>query len=75
MKTQFNEVSISGDLDQDLLFKRLVENMNEAVWVIDEDQRTLYVNPQFCKLMCFSFEEIVGYKAYDFLDEIISSCK
>ncbi|MBP9838469.1 MAG: PAS domain-containing protein [Proteobacteria bacterium] len=69
MQTQFNEVSLSGDLDQDLLFKRLVENMNEAVWVIDEDQRTLYVNPQFCKLMCFSFEEIVGYKAYDFLDE------
>jgi len=70
MPTPVESSDISTVIDNDLLFRRLVEHMNEAVWVIDRDQKTLYVNPQFCRLMGFSFDEILGVNAYDFLDEV-----
>ncbi len=52
----------------DHFFRDLVETMNEAVWVGDENERTVYANPKFCELMEYSLEEMIGRESYDFWD-------
>jgi len=47
-------------------FKRLVEHMNEAVWVGDKNELTLYANPKFCEITEYSLEEMLGRPSYDF---------
>lgn len=51
------------------MYKMLIENMNEAVWVGDSDERTLYVNPRGCQLFGYSLEEMLKRKSYDFWDK------
>lgn len=50
----------------ELTFRRLVEHMNEAVWVGDRDERTVYANPKFCELLGYPLEEMLGRFSYDF---------
>ena len=51
------------------LYQSLVENMSEAVWVGDENERTVYANPRFCELIGYSLTEMIGRESYDFWDE------
>ena len=53
----------------DTLYRKLVENMNEAVWMGDEQERTVYANPKFCELMEMTLEEMLGKQSYEFWDE------
>lgn len=53
----------------EVLYGKMVEHMNEAVWVGDEKERTVYANPKFCKLMEYSLEEMLGKESYEFWDE------
>lgn len=53
----------------ELLYRPLVEHMNEAVWVGDKNERTLYANPKFCELMEYSLPEMLGRESYDFWDK------
>ncbi len=55
--------------DTDALHRRLIETMNEAVWVGDKHERTIYANPKFCQILGYTLEEILGKKSYDFWDE------
>jgi len=48
---------------------RLIENMAEAVWMWDKDEKTIYANPRFCKLVGYDLEEIIGKESYIFWDE------
>lgn len=50
-------------------YKKLVEHMNEAVWVGDEHECTVYANPKFCKMLGYKLSEIIGWESYDFWDE------
>ncbi len=47
-------------------FKSLVENMNEAVWMGDKDERTIYANPKFCQMTGYTLEEMLGQESYVF---------
>lgn len=51
------------------LYKQLLENMAEAVWMWDKDEKTLYANPKFCKLVWYSLDEIIGQESLVFWDE------
>lgn len=51
------------------VYKKLVEHMNEAVWMGDKNERTIYANPKFCELVEYPLEELIGKKSYDFWDE------
>jgi len=53
----------------EIQFKKLVENMNEAMWMGDQDERTVYANPKFCKLIGYRLNEILGRESYDFWTE------
>lgn len=54
--------------DAEPLFRRLIEHMNEAVWVGDENELTVYANPKFCEIMEYSLSEMLGRPSYDFWD-------
>ncbi|MBT4936491.1 PAS domain-containing sensor histidine kinase [Candidatus Peregrinibacteria bacterium] len=56
-------------VQSNMLYKTLVEHMNEAIWVGDDNERTVYANPKFCKIMEYSLEEMLGRKSYDFWDK------
>lgn len=44
--------------------------MNEAVWMGDKEEKTLYANPKFCDLTEYNLEEIIGKESYIFWDEV-----
>lgn len=56
-------------LPTELKFKKLVEHMNEGVWMGDKEERTIYANPKFCQMTGYALEEMIGKKSYDFWDE------
>lgn len=61
--------SSSSFVPADLLYQKLVEHMNEAVWMGDKNERTVYANPKFCELMEYSLSEMLGRESYDFWDK------
>ncbi len=50
-------------------YKKIIEYMSESVWIWDEKERTTYANPNFCKLLWYSLDEMIGRESYDFRDE------
>lgn len=60
---------IGTNLSSDILYKKIVEHMNEGVWMGDKNERTIYANPKFCKMMGYSLEEMLGKESYEFWDE------
>ncbi|MBT6069202.1 PAS domain S-box protein [Candidatus Peregrinibacteria bacterium] len=56
-------------LAKENIYQNLVEHMNEAMWLGDKDENTIYVNPKFCELTKYTAEEIIGRPSYDFWDE------
>lgn len=46
----------------------LINTMREAVWIWDKDERTVYANENFCKLIWYTLDEIKWRKSYDFRD-------
>lgn len=59
--------SVESSYDWEL-YTQLISFMNEAVWVWDEHERTVYANPKFCEIMEYSLEEMIGRESYDFWD-------
>jgi PAS domain S-box-containing protein len=45
--------------DDNIKYRHLIEHMNEAVWIGDEKERTVYANPKFCELMECDLSEIL----------------
>ncbi len=56
-------------LPTEITFKKLVEHMNEGVWMGDKDEKTVYANPKFCKMTGYTLEEMIGRQSYDFWDK------
>lgn len=51
------------------MYEKIVEHMSESIWIWDKDERTVYANPNFCKLLWYSLEEMIWRESYDFRDE------
>lgn len=52
-----------------VLSKKLIEHMNEGVWMGDKEERTVYANPKFCEMTGYALKEMLGRESYDFWDE------
>lgn len=55
--------------DKDIIYEKLIEHMTEAVWIWDKNEKTLFVNDKFCKLVGYSKSEILWKKSHIFWDE------
>jgi two-component system, cell cycle sensor histidine kinase and response regulator CckA len=51
------------------LYRAIVETAGEGIWVVDENDRTTFVNPQLAKLLGYEPEEIVGQRPQSFVDD------
>jgi len=53
-------------------YRQLVENINEGIWVLDNNFQTTYVNSYMAKMFDYSPEEMIGTKFFEFMD---STCR
>ncbi|MBT3864647.1 PAS domain S-box protein [Candidatus Peregrinibacteria bacterium] len=51
------------------IYKTLIDTMNEGVWVGDKNERTVYANPKFCKMVGYKLPDMIGRESYDFWTE------
>ncbi len=50
-------------------YRRLVELAREGIWVIDEHNKTTFVNPRMAEMLGYSMEEMMGASLFSFMDE------
>jgi PAS domain S-box-containing protein len=50
-------------------YRQLIETMRGGLSIYDADRRAIYVNDQFCEMIGYSREELIGAKADVFLEE------
>jgi two-component system, cell cycle sensor histidine kinase and response regulator CckA len=50
-------------------YRGIVETMTEGVWVLDQDNRTAFVNQQMAAMLGCGVEEMLGRDVLDFKDE------
>ena len=50
-------------------YRRLLDTIQEGVWVIDKDSNTTFVNPRLAEMLGFSVEEMIGRPLFDFMDD------
>jgi len=53
----------------EIKFSTLVDNMNEAVMIVDNEDRIQYVNKKFSELMGYTSEEIIGVIGFSLLSD------
>jgi|GEM_PF-1075859 len=63
-----NDLSAHADNDADM-FKILIENMDEGVWVGDMSDNCTYANPSFCRLLGYTRDELLGVNSSQIIPE------
>jgi PAS domain S-box-containing protein len=50
-------------------YRRLLDTMQEGIWVIDKNAVTSFVNPRMADILGYTPEEMIGAHLYSFMDE------
>lgn len=50
-------------------YRRLLDTIQEGIWVIDADAVTSFVNPRMAAILGYSAEEMLGRHLFSFMDE------
>lgn len=50
-------------------YRQIVETAQEGIWLIDENNRTTFVNNKMCAIFEYSKEEMLGKDIFYFIDE------
>jgi PAS domain S-box-containing protein len=50
-------------------YRQIVETAQEGIWTVDKDNKTLFVNKKMCTMLEYSYDEMIGRKNTDFMDE------
>jgi PAS domain S-box-containing protein len=50
-------------------YRQIVETAQEGIWMIDEENKTVFVNKKMCEILGYSQEEMVGRTNLSFKDE------
>ncbi|WP_162495539.1 PAS domain-containing sensor histidine kinase [Confluentibacter flavum] len=50
-------------------YRQIVETAQEGIWVIDENNKTTFVNNKLCEILGYTQEEMLGEDIYFFMDE------
>ncbi|MHA1557846.1 MAG: PAS domain S-box protein, partial [Candidatus Heimdallarchaeota archaeon] len=65
----FRKLTEEELLESEERFKDLVETMNDGFGMDDENGNLTYINIKFSEMLGYSQEEMLGKKAFEFLDE------
>lgn len=49
-------------------YRRIVETATEGIWVIDQDNKTTFVNQQMASMLGYTVEEMIGQSLFSFMD-------
>jgi len=49
-------------------YRRIVELASEGIWELDDDDRTVFVNPALATMLGYTVAEMLGKSLYDFMD-------
>lgn len=55
--------------DSEKRYRQIVETAQEGIWLIDENNYTVFVNKKMCNMLGYTQEEMIGKQNYDFKDE------
>jgi PAS domain S-box-containing protein len=55
--------------DSEKRYRQIVETAQEGIWLIDENDYTVFVNRKMCEMLGYSQEEIIGKPNYFFKHE------
>ena len=50
-------------------YRQIVETSQEGIWLVDEDNRTNFVNKKMCEIFGYSNDEMMGKDIFYFVDE------
>jgi PAS domain S-box-containing protein len=50
-------------------FRTLLKSLHEGIWVLDQDDRTTFVNPRMAEMLGYAEDEMIGQPVYAFNDE------
>ncbi len=50
-------------------YRRLVESLNEGIWVIDRESNTTFVNSRMAEMLGYTVDEMLGKHLFYFMDE------
>jgi PAS domain S-box-containing protein len=51
------------------LYRRMVEDADEGIWVVDSEQRTTFANRAIATMLGHTREEMIGRSVFDFMDD------
>lgn len=50
-------------------YRQIVETAQEGIWMIDENNKTVFVNQKICDILEYSIDEMMGKENDNFLDD------
>ena len=50
-------------------YRQIAETAQEGIWLIDQKNKTIFVNKKFSEIFGYSFEEMIGKASRDLMDE------
>src|SRR5690606_9152804 len=50
-------------------YRQIVETAQEGIWLIDEYNKTTFVNNKLCEILGYTREEMMGKEIYFFMDK------
>ena len=59
-----NEVFKGGEKQ----YRQFLDALQEGIWVIDEETRTIFVNPRMAEMLGYTEEEMLGKRMFEFMD-------
>ncbi|HTO83004.1 MAG TPA: PAS domain S-box protein [Methylomirabilota bacterium] len=49
-------------------YRRIVENANEGIWLLDPDARTVYANARLAEMLGYGVADMIGRRNLEFMD-------
>ena len=65
------KLSVQALIKSEAKYRRIVETAQEGIWVIDINNKTIFVNNRICEILGYSENEMLGKEIFYFLDDEI----
>ena len=55
--------------ESEKIYRQIVENLNEGIWILDNNASTTYVNSYITQLLGYTTNEMAGKRLFEFMDD------